>query len=124
MSGHSSNDSGHGSYRSYLTGFALSVLLTIIPFWIVMGEVFHADNAAWAVVIIFALGAAQMLVHLHYFMHVSLKVEEGWQAMSLIFTVLLIVIIMAGSVWIMFHLHENMMPAHDHDQIERIKKLP
>lgn len=114
------HESGHGNYRSYIIGFILSVILTVIPFAIVMGETFGNPN--WAIAIIFILGTSQMLVHLHYFMHVSLRVDEGWQAMSLIFTVLIIVIIMAGSIWIMFHLHENMMPAHE--QIERIRNLP
>lgn len=110
----------HGSYRSYLIGFALSVVLTVIPFWVVMAEV--TDSLAWALVIIFGLGAAQMLVHVHYFLHVTLRVEQGWQAMALIFTVVLLVIILAGSIWVMFHLHENMMPAHE--QIERARNLP
>ncbi|MEM9880000.1 MAG: cytochrome o ubiquinol oxidase subunit IV, partial [Pseudomonadota bacterium] len=66
--------------------------------------------------------AVQMLVHVHYFLHVSLKVDEGWQVMSLAFTAILLIIILAGSIWVMFHLHENMMPAHE--QIERVRNLP
>ena len=119
MSDHG-NGAGHGSFKFYMIGFLLSVVLTLIPFGIVMGNVF--ESALPAVFIIFTLGAAQMLVHLYYFMHVSVRVEEGWQAMSLIFTVLLVVIIMAGSIWIMFHLDANMMPGHE--QIERMRQLP
>lgn len=118
MSDHATG--GHGSLRSYLIGFALSVVLTLIPFWLVMGE--PLSNPIHAVAIIFALGAVQMIVHLHYFLHVSLKVDSGWQVMALLFTVLLLAIVLAGSIWVMFHLHENMMPAHD--QIERIRNLP
>ncbi|MEL7137958.1 MAG: cytochrome o ubiquinol oxidase subunit IV [Pseudomonadota bacterium] len=110
----------HGSYRSYLIGFGLSVVLTIIPFGVVMADL--TDNLAWALVIIFGMGAAQILVHVHYFLHVSLKVEQGWQAMSLVFTAIILVIVLAGSIWVMFHLHENMMPAHE--QIERVRNLP
>lgn len=110
---------GHGSFKSYFIGFILSVILTAIPFWLVMGKV--VDNTTWLIFIIFAFGAVQMIVHLHYFMHVSLKVEAGWQAMSLIFTVLVIVIILAGSIWIMFHLDANMMPGHE--QIDRLRQL-
>lgn len=119
---HHANDheGGHGSLKSYLIGFILSVILTLIPFGIVMGNVF--DDKLPMIFIIFTLGAAQMIVHLHYFMHVSLHVEQGWQAMSLIFTVLIIVIIMAGSIWIMFHLDANMMPGHE--QLERVRQLP
>ncbi|MTI02871.1 MULTISPECIES: cytochrome o ubiquinol oxidase subunit IV [Alphaproteobacteria] len=109
-----------GTFKSYVIGFLLSVVLTLIPFWIVLGDVM--DNTAWAVAIIFTLGAAQMLVHIHYFLHVTLKAEEGWQAMSLGLTVLLLVIVLAGSIWVMFNLDANMMPAHE--QIERVRNLP
>ncbi len=118
MSEHN-NGAGHGSFKSYMIGFLLSVVLTLIPFGIVMGNVF--ESALPVIFIVFTLGALQMLVHLHYFMHVSLKVEEGWQAMSLIFTVLLVVIILAGSIWIMFHLDANMMPGHE--QMERLRQM-
>ncbi|WP_424986427.1 cytochrome o ubiquinol oxidase subunit IV [Microbulbifer sp. S227A] len=111
---------GHGSFKSYLVGFLLSVVLTVIPFWIVLGDAL--DSTGWAVAIIFALGAMQMLVHIRYFLHVTLKVEEGWQVMSMGLTVLLLVIVMAGSIWVMFNLDENMMPAHE--QIERVRNLP
>ena len=114
------NHSSHGSYRSYLIGFALSVVLTIIPFWVVLGEV--EISTAAAIAIIFGLGAVQIIVHVHYFLHVTGAAESGWQAMSLIFTAILLVIVLSGSIWVMFHLEENMMPAHE--QIERVRNLP
>ena len=110
----------HGSYRSYVIGFVLSVLLTVPPFWIVLSEV--EMNVGWALAVIFGLGAVQIIVHVHYFLHVTVKAEQGWQSMSLIFTAMLLVIILAGSIWVMVHLHENMMPAHE--QIERVRNLP
>ena len=118
MSDHASG--GHGSLKSYLVGFGLSVVLTVIPFWLVMGDVL--DNRVLAVAIVFLLGAIQMLVHIHYFLHVTIRVEEGWQAMSLGLTVLLLVIVLAGSIWVMYNLEVNMMPAHE--QIERVRNLP
>ncbi|MEM1381108.1 MAG: cytochrome o ubiquinol oxidase subunit IV [Pseudomonadota bacterium] len=110
----------HGSYKSYLIGFGLSVLLTIVPFWVVIGEV--DIGLPFALAVIFLLGGAQILVHVNYFLHVDLKNEGGWQAMSLLFTAVLLIIILAGSIWVMFHLRENMMPAHE--QIERVRNLP
>ena len=74
-----------------------------------------------AIAIIFGLGAVQVMVHVYYFLHVTVQAEEGWQALSLLFTAILLVIILAGSIWVMFHLHENMMPAHE--QIERVRDL-
>jgi len=119
MSDHT-NNAAHGSFKSYMIGFLLSVVLTVIPFWLVLGDVM--ENPIWAVAIIFALGAVQMVVHIHYFLHVTIKVEQGWQAMSLGLTVLLLAIVLSGSIWVMFNLEEQMMPAHE--QIERVRNLP
>ncbi len=109
----------HGTYKTYITGFLLSVFLTAIPFWVVLGEPDISVN--WAIGVIFAFGAAQILVHVHYFLHVSVKNEGGWQVMSMAFVAVLVVIVLAGSIWVMFHLNENMMPAHE--QIERMRNL-
>lgn len=109
----------HGNYKSYITGFVLSVLLTAVPFWVVLGE--PDIHVGWAIAIIAGLGAIQVVVHIVYFLHVTVKAEAGWQAMSLGFTVILLVIVLAGSIWVMFHLNSNMMPAHE--QIEQLRDL-
>jgi len=113
------SDTSHGSYKSYITGFVLSVLLTAVPFWLVMAE--PEVHVGWIIAIIAGLGAIQVVVHMVYFLHVSVKAEAGWQAMSLGLTAILLVIILAGSIWVMFHLNTNMMPAHE--QIERLQNL-
>jgi cytochrome o ubiquinol oxidase operon protein cyoD len=47
------------------------------------------------------------------------KAEGGWSFMALLFTIVLVVIALSGSLWVMFHLTTNMMPmsAHDMSQI-------
>ncbi|MEM1272355.1 MAG: cytochrome o ubiquinol oxidase subunit IV [Pseudomonadota bacterium] len=116
----SADGQSHGSYRSYIIGFVLSVVLTLVPFWVVLSEV--EINLTLALAIIFGLGAIQIMVHVYYFLHVTVQAEQGWQSMSLVFTAVLLVIILAGSIWVMLHLQENMMPAHE--QIERVRNLP
>jgi len=98
----------HASFREYATGFWLSVVLTIIPFWLVMGDVL--DSVGLTVFFIIALGTVQMVVHMIYFLHLNAKSEQGWILISATFTVMLVVIAIAGSMWIMFHLNSNMMP--------------
>ncbi|MEL6691315.1 MAG: cytochrome o ubiquinol oxidase subunit IV [Pseudomonadota bacterium] len=115
------SDQAHGSLKSYGIGFALSVVLTLIPFGLVLGGALE-DNIGWAIAIIFLFGGAQIMVHVYYFLHVTLGAEDGWQAMSLAFTGVLLVIILAGSIWVMFHLEQNMMPANE--LIERVEQLP
>jgi cytochrome o ubiquinol oxidase operon protein cyoD len=98
----------HGSFRDYLIGFGLSVVLTAIPFWIVMDDVFRKPSVAVVVVLLFAV--VQIVVHMFYFLHLNSSSESGWTMMSLIFTVVLLVIALTGSLWIMNHLDHNMMP--------------
>lgn len=121
MSDHATTHGHDSSYRGYMIGFAVSVLLTLVPFGIVMFD-WLDGHIGWAIAIIFVLGGAQIMVHVYYFLHVTLGNEDGWQAMSLAFTGMLLVIILAGSIWVMFHLEENMMPAHD--LIEQVNSRP
>ena len=108
--GHAHDDSGshHGSFRDYLIGFALSVVLTAIPFWIVMDNVFRDPRVAAVVILAFAV--VQIVVHMVYFLHMNTQSEGGWTVLALIFTVILVVITLTGSLWIMYHLDTNMMP--------------
>lgn len=98
----------HVTLKGYLTGFALSVILTAIPFWAVMGNVFE-PGATVAVLLGFA--AVQIVVHMVYFLHMNAKSEGGWTLLALIFTLVLVVIALSGSLWVMYHLNENMMPS-------------
>ena len=98
----------HATFSEYMTGFVLSVILTVIPFWLVMGDVL--DSKGLTIFFIISLGIAQMVVHMVYFLHMNTKSEGGWLLLSLAFTVMFVVIAIAGSLWIMYHLNSNMMP--------------
>ncbi len=96
----------HGSLRSYVIGFVLSVILTVIPFAMVMdGSVVH--RTIFAVVIVSAV--VQIIVHFIYFLHMNRSSEERWNLVALLFTIMIIAIIVVGSLWIMHHLDLNMM---------------
>jgi cytochrome o ubiquinol oxidase subunit IV len=114
-SGHAAHDDhgmSHGeiTLSGYLTGFGLSVVLTAIPFWLVMSGVLGDKQITAFVVMAFA--AVQIVVHMIYFLHMNTTSEGGWTMMALIFTVVMVVIAMTGSLWVMHHLNVNMMPAH------------
>ncbi|ONG45139.1 cytochrome o ubiquinol oxidase subunit IV [Pseudoroseomonas deserti] len=113
--GHDHHDDGaaHGSFKGYVTGFLLSVILTAIPFWLVMGEVFSSPRVTAALVMAFAV--VQIVVHMIYFLHMNGKSEGGWIMLALIFTLIIVVITISGSLWVMYHLDTNMMPMAPHD---------
>ncbi len=108
--GHDEHATGpdHGSLKGYATGFILAVILTAIPFWLVICKVF--EKSSTTALVILALAAVQIVVHMVYFLHMNTKAEGGWSMLALIFTVMLVVIMLAGSIWVMYHLNHNMMP--------------
>ena len=110
--GHGGGDHGtggtHFTLRGYVTGFLGAVFLTALPFWFVMGKTFGSSGTTAAVILAFA--AVQIVVHMIYFLHMSPKSEGGWNLLALLFTVMLVVIALSGSLWVMYHLNHNMMP--------------
>ncbi|WP_158808056.1 cytochrome o ubiquinol oxidase subunit IV [Beijerinckia sp. L45] len=115
---HGGNDhaASHGTMKGYMTGFLLSVVLTAIPFWLVMGHVFSDTHLT--AVFVMVLAAVQIVVHMVYFLHMNTKSEGGWTMLALIFTMIIVVITLAGSIWVMSHLNTNMMPMTQHDMRE------
>lgn len=104
----------HGSLKGYLIGFALSVLLTALPFWLVMSGA--VGGKAMTAGLIMGFAAVQVVVHMIYFLHMNSRSENGWTAMALIFTLVLVAIALSGSLWVMYHLNTNMTPLHDMSQ--------
>lgn len=100
----------HSSLREYAIGFVLSVILTAISFWLVMAKVIADRNTA--VLVLGAFAVLQILVHMVFFLHMNGKVEGGWTLLSTIFTVVFVAIAISGTLWVMFHMNANMMPAH------------
>lgn len=100
----------HSSLRDYTIGFVLSVILTAIPFWLVMAKVISDRNTA--VVVLGTFAVVQILVHMVYFLHMNGSIEGGWTLLSTIFTVVFVAIGISGTLWVMFHMNANMMPEH------------
>jgi cytochrome o ubiquinol oxidase operon protein cyoD len=105
--GDHADEPAHGSLRGYLTGFFLSVVLTAVPFWLVMGGVPSSKQVAALIIMI--LAAVQIVVHMISFLHMNARSESGWTLMALLFTLVLVGITLSGSLWVMYHLNANMM---------------
>ncbi|HVW92495.1 MAG TPA: cytochrome o ubiquinol oxidase subunit IV [Devosia sp.] len=108
----------HATLRGYLIGFVLSVILTALPFYYVMSGSLH-DNLVTALVIM-GLAGVQIIVHMVFFLHMSPKAEGGWSLMALAFTLIILGIALAGSLWVMYHMNANMMPM----SMEDARQLP
>lgn len=112
---HHHHDDGmpHVTFKGYMTGFILSVILTAIPFWLVMAKVIPDNKVTTIIVLGFAV--VQLLVHMVYFLHLDTTSEGGWNMLALIFTAMLLVIMFSGSLWVMYHMNSNMMPVSAQD---------
>jgi len=108
---HEVHEEPHGTLRDYVIGFVLSVILTAIPFWLVMAGPIESKTVT--AVIVLALAAVQMVVHMIYFLHMNGRSEGGWNMTALVFTVIIVVIVLVGSLWVMTHLDANMMATHE-----------
>ena len=98
--------SDHGTVKSYIVGFILSLLLTIVPFVLVAQHTFSND-ALYIVIGLFAL--AQLIVQLVFFLHLSPKSDALWNLNVFIFTFLVVMILILGTLWIMVNLDYFMM---------------
>ncbi|REC95600.1 cytochrome o ubiquinol oxidase subunit IV [Kushneria indalinina] len=93
--------------RSYLWGFGLALVLTLIPF----GLVAFADVERMTLwLTIGGCALAQVIVHLRFFMHITLAKNKREDLLLVLFTVLILVILCGGTLWILFDLYKRMLP--------------
>ena len=100
------HEGNHGSVKSYMIGFVLSVILTAIPFGLVMYPSLPKDLT---VMIVVALAVIQVVVHLVYFLHMDRSKEQRSNVTTFLFTTLVIALLVGLSLWIMFSIHTSMM---------------
>lgn len=97
---HATVSGGH-SLKNYLIGFVLAVSLTAIPFALV------AMGALPRVTMFFVIAITaivQVLVHLRYFLNLSLKDTPRENIVAIAFAGVLIFLMVGGTMWIMFNL--------------------
>lgn len=90
---------------SYVTGFVLSLILTLIPYFIVVNHLLGNQSLVWVAV---SFGVAQLLVQVVFFLHLHKKSRPHWNMIVFIFTILIVMILVVGSLWVMYNLNYNM----------------
>jgi HlyD family secretion protein len=91
--------------KSYLIGLGLATLLTVVSFFISGTTLVWGPSIPVALVV---LAIAQMGVHLVFFLHITTGPDNVNNVMALAFGVLIVLLILAGSLWIMANLNRNM----------------
>lgn len=87
--------------RSYVTGFILSVVLTLAAYFIVVEEKFAPRTMLLAVA---GLAVIQLIVQLVFFLHLGREKRPRWNLMAFIFAIGVVIIVVFGSLWIMLSL--------------------
>jgi len=93
--------------RSYVFGLALATVLTVASFWIAAAHPIWGPALPVALIV---LAIAQMGVHLVFFLHVTTGPDNTNNVLALAFGVMVVALVVLGSIWIMAHLSQNMMP--------------
>jgi len=96
----------HGSVKSYMIGFVLSIILTAIPFGLVM---YPSLPKNLTVLIVVAMAVIQVVVHLVYFLHMDRSKEQRNNVSTFLFTAMVIALLVGLSLWIMFSIHVEML---------------
>ena len=90
-------------FRHYVIGFVLAIVLTIIPFTLVATV---GGTISFFALILCAL--LQLIVHLRFFLHLSYKGQQKEDLQLVMFTGLILLIMVGGSVWVLGDLYNRM----------------
>jgi cytochrome o ubiquinol oxidase operon protein cyoD len=88
----------HGSLKSYVIGFVMSLVLTAIPLVVVLNDMLEGKAG---MILLLGTAVLQFLVQLVYFMHLKEEGKPRYNLMALILGLFIVLVIVAGSIWIM-----------------------
>jgi cytochrome o ubiquinol oxidase operon protein cyoD len=97
-----------GSTKSYIIGFFLSLVFTLIPYYLVVNEKISGSTLL-ATILVFAV--VQMFIQVFFFLHLGRGPKPLYNVVFFVFTAGTILFVVIGSVFIMSHLHYNMSPS-------------
>jgi len=98
----------HGTLKAYSYGFLGCLILTIISFSLVITRPFSETILIYTII---ALAIMQAIVQLLFFLHIGQEESKPrWESIVFCFTLLILIIIVIGSLWIMHDLNHRMMP--------------
>ncbi|MBB3772735.1 cytochrome o ubiquinol oxidase operon protein cyoD [Angulomicrobium tetraedrale] len=93
--------------RSYVIGLVLALVLTTGAFAVVWLDLLSGAAALGALGL---LALVQAVVHLRFFLHIDLQRSHRDDLLLILFTVLILLIMVSGTIWILYDQHMRMMP--------------
>lgn len=104
-------------YSSYVIGFILSVATTLLAYFVVVNHMVPKDMIVYAVL---GIAVIQLIVQMTFFLH--LGHGSKWKAATFYFTLLVVLIVVVGTIWIMNNLDYNMMHMNPDQMREYMEK--
>jgi cytochrome o ubiquinol oxidase subunit IV len=104
----------HMAATPYVVGFVLSLVFTLIPYYLVVQKTFNT-RALLATILGFAV--LQLVVQVMFFLHLGREKKPRFNLVFLISTIGIILVVVGGSIWIMNHLHYNMSAVNVTDKV-------
>mgnify|MGYP001558750170 CR=1 FL=1 len=104
---------------AYITGFALSIVLTVLPLVLLWmheagGHAYPSHTMMYAAFVLFAV--LQMGVQLYFFLHMGEEARPRFNLMALSFALIVVAIVVGGTLWIMDNLSRG-----QHEQLPFIE---
>jgi cytochrome o ubiquinol oxidase operon protein cyoD len=107
-----------GSYKTYITGFLLSIILTMDAYLVVAHHVdshHKAFSHSFLMVWLVGLAIVQLFVQLIYFLHLAKESKPRWNLTIAVFAVIVVGILVFGTLWIMGNLNYHAVSPHQTD---------
>lgn len=99
-------ETGNVKTATYIKGLIIAVALTVVSFSMIYIDGIPRKFAIAGIIIAAIL---QMLVHLHYFLHLGRSSAKRWNLLTIALTAILLFIFIGGTIWIMYTLKSRMM---------------
>lgn len=111
------------SLSSYIAGFILSLVLTLLAYALAADYAnsdYKLGSQQFLVGAVVGLALVQLLVQLVFFLHLGRESKPKWNLMVLAFAAMVVVVLISGSLWIMYSLdyrHPTSSPAQTSNNI-------
>ncbi len=107
-------DHEHGTLKSYVIGFILSLIFTVIPYYLVVNQTITGTPLLLAIM---SFAVVQMIIQITFFLHLGRGPKPKWNLFFFGSTVGIILVVVGGSIVIINNLHYNMQPS---DQVKKL----
>lgn len=95
----------YGTYQSCIVGFVSSLFLTLFSFYLVASS---ALPPKIMYIVVGVLAIVQLFVQAKFFLHLNTHSKKTWNLLSFLFTLIVVLILVMGTLWIMYNLYTQM----------------